>query len=123
MCPCPAAAALPGPDAPDIADHSLKWIRHESRTFNLYRGEEWMSDPCRTCDRQAGGCRRQAHALPGDAARTDPACQLSPDHLPVRDLVDAPRTPAPRPAGAVPVTPPYVYREHPDGRRAARGHP
>lgn len=124
--PCPAAAALPVLDAPDVADHSLKWIWHGSRTFSLYRGEAWMRDPCRTCDLRArdfGGCRCRAHALTGDAARTDPACHLSPDHALVRDLVDAPRTPGPRPAGAVPVTPPYVYRDHPDDHRAARGHP
>ncbi|MET9551676.1 pyrroloquinoline quinone biosynthesis protein PqqE [Streptomyces sp. NPDC006645] len=105
--PCPAAATLPGLHAPNVKDHSLEWIWHESTAFNLYRGEEWMRDPCRGCELRAkdfGGCRCQAHALTGDATRTDPACRLSPDHALVRDLVDA------RTAGAAP---PYIYREHP----------
>jgi pyrroloquinoline quinone biosynthesis protein E len=42
-----------------------------------------MPEPCRSCDRREidwGGCRCQAFALLGDAAATDPACALSPDH-------------------------------------------
>lgn len=117
--PCPAAAALPGLDAPNVKDHCLEWIWHESKAFNLYRGEEWMSDPCRTCDlrtKDFGGCRCQAHALTGDATRTDPACHLSPDHALVRDLVDAA-------IGAAPAAPAYVYRDYPQDHRAAPGHP
>ncbi|MFF2186876.1 pyrroloquinoline quinone biosynthesis protein PqqE [Streptomyces sp. NPDC058155] len=124
--PCPAAAALPGLDAPNVKDHSLEWIWRESRAFNLYRGEEWMSAPCRSCElrtKDFGGCRCQAHALTGDAARTDPACHLSPDHALVRDLVDAPTTPEPPPVGVAPATPAYVYRVHPDDHKTARGHP
>ncbi|MFD5892906.1 pyrroloquinoline quinone biosynthesis protein PqqE [Streptomyces sp. NPDC060366] len=124
--PCPAAAALPGLDAPNVKDHSLEWIWRESRAFNLYRGEEWMSAPCRSCElrtKDFGGCRCQAHALTGDAARTDPACHLSPDHALVRDLVDAPTAPEPLPVGAAPATPAYVYRDHPDDHGTARGHP
>jgi pyrroloquinoline quinone biosynthesis protein E len=92
--PCPAAAALPGLDAPNVRDHQLAWIWRESKAFNAYRGESWMPDPCRTCALRAtdhGGCRCQAYALTGDASRTDPACRHAPDHHLVRDLVDAPR--------------------------------
>ncbi|MFI6079586.1 pyrroloquinoline quinone biosynthesis protein PqqE [Streptomyces sp. NPDC051217] len=124
--PCPAAAALPGLDAPNVRDHSLEWIWHESNAFNLYRGEEWMSDPCRGCElrtKDFGGCRCQAHALTGDASRTDPACRLSPDHALVRDLVDAPRGPGPLTAGALGGAPPYIYRDHPKDHGAAPGHP
>ena len=42
-----------------------------------------MPEPCRSCDRREvdwGGCRCQAFALTGEAALTDPACELSPDH-------------------------------------------
>ena len=42
-----------------------------------------MPQPCRTCDRREidwGGCRCQAFAITGEAARTDPACELSADH-------------------------------------------
>jgi pyrroloquinoline quinone biosynthesis protein E len=66
-----------------------------------------MREPCRSCDRREidwGGCRCQAMALAGDAAATDPACQLSPHHA---ALVDLARTEA----GAEP--PPFVYRRFP----------
>ncbi|REK86986.1 pyrroloquinoline quinone biosynthesis protein PqqE [Streptomyces inhibens] len=96
--PCPAAASIPGLDAPNVRDHRLEWIWVHSRAFTLYRGTEWMRDPCRSCElreKDFGGCRCQAFALTGDAAATDPACRLSPDHALVRDLVDAlPEPPA-----------------------------
>ncbi|MFI0242527.1 pyrroloquinoline quinone biosynthesis protein PqqE [Streptomyces sp. NPDC016845] len=99
--PCPAAASIPGLDAPNIADHSLRWIWEESPAFNTYRGTDWMPSPCRTCDRRTedfGGCRCQAHALTGDATRTDPACSLSPDHPALISLtrVSEPPTIVPR---------------------------
>lgn len=105
--PCPAAAALPGLDAPNVKDHSLEWIWRDSKAFNAYRGEEWMQEPCRGCELRTqdfGGCRCQAYALTGDATRTDPVCSLAPDHALVRDIVD--RTHLPEPA----VAPAYVYR-------------
>lgn len=95
--PCPAAAALPGLDPPNVRDRQLSWIWRESRAFNAYRGDSWMREPCRSCALAAtdhGGCRCQAYALTGDATRTDPACRLSPDHALVRDLVDSARPPA-----------------------------
>ena len=42
-----------------------------------------MSVPCRSDPRRKvdlWGCRCQAFAVTGDAARTDPVCHLSPDH-------------------------------------------
>ncbi|GHG86948.1 pyrroloquinoline quinone biosynthesis protein PqqE [Streptomyces lanatus] len=103
--PCPAAAALPGLDPPNVRDRQLDWIWRESRAFNAYRGDSWMRDPCRSCGLSStdhGGCRCQAFALTGDATRTDPACRLSPDHALIRDLVDSPRPAA---------TPVHAYRE------------
>ncbi|MFJ8634559.1 pyrroloquinoline quinone biosynthesis protein PqqE [Streptomyces sp. NPDC093568] len=90
--PCPAAAALPDLDPPNVRDHPLEWIWDHSRAFTRYRGTDWMPDPCRGCDRRDqdfGGCRCQAYALTGDAARTDPACSLSPDHEVIRALSEA----------------------------------
>lgn len=87
--PCPAAATLPGLDPANVKDHPLRWIWEKSTAFNLYRGTDWMPSPCRTCDRRDqdfGGCRCQAYALTGDAARTDPACSLSPDHAMLTSL-------------------------------------
>jgi pyrroloquinoline quinone biosynthesis protein E len=64
-----------------------------------------MPEPCRSCERREidwGGCRCQAFALTGDAARTDPACALSPD----RELLVVAR-------GGTDETPPdFVYRQH-----------
>ncbi|WP_107450621.1 pyrroloquinoline quinone biosynthesis protein PqqE [Streptomyces silvensis] len=104
--PCPAAAELLGADAPNVRDRPLDWIWRSSPAFTRYRGEDWMREPCRSCELRAvdfGGCRCQAFALTGDAARTDPACHRSPDHGLVRELVEAARGPA------TPDT--YVYRE------------
>jgi pyrroloquinoline quinone biosynthesis protein E len=92
--PCPAAAALPDLDPPNVREHRLAWIWRESKAFNAYRGESWMPEPCRGCALRTtdhGGCRCQAHALTGDAGRTDPACRHAPDHHLVRDLVQGPR--------------------------------
>ncbi|MFI9047359.1 pyrroloquinoline quinone biosynthesis protein PqqE [Streptomyces sp. NPDC053427] len=100
--PCPAAAAIPRLDAPNVRDHDLEWIWNHSQAFARYRGTEWMREPCRSCDLRTtdfGGCRCQAFALTGDAAATDPACRLSPDHHLLRDLVDAPSDPATRGRG------------------------
>ncbi|MFF4402537.1 pyrroloquinoline quinone biosynthesis protein PqqE [Streptomyces sp. NPDC001480] len=96
--PCPASGDLLGPDVPNVRDRSLEWIWTTSPAFNRYRGTEWMSGPCGGCPRletDFGGCRCQAHALTGDAARTDPACALSPDHALVRALAEAPRAESP----------------------------
>jgi pyrroloquinoline quinone biosynthesis protein E len=84
--PCPAAhelaraLRLPGTN---VREHSLEWIWAESPLFQQFRGDQWMPDPCRSCERREidfGGCRCQAFALTGDAASTDPVCHLSPDH-------------------------------------------
>ncbi|MFE7171380.1 pyrroloquinoline quinone biosynthesis protein PqqE [Streptomyces sp. NPDC057616] len=91
--PCPAAASLPDLDPPNVRDHPLAWIWDHSRAFTRYRGTDWMPGPCRGCDRRDedfGGCRCQSYALTGDAARTDPACRLSPDHALIRTLTDGP---------------------------------
>ncbi|TYB45354.1 pyrroloquinoline quinone biosynthesis protein PqqE [Actinomadura chibensis] len=92
--PCPAAYAVPDLGAPNVRERPLGWIWAESPAFNAYRGTAWMGEPCRSCPRREvdfGGCRCQAHALTGDAARTDPACALSPDHDLVRAATEAPR--------------------------------
>jgi PqqA peptide cyclase len=81
--PCHAAEVLPGLAFENVRDKTLEWIWHESDSFRRFRGEEWMHEPCRTCDRRAedfGGCRCQAFLLAGDATVTDPACSLAPAH-------------------------------------------
>jgi len=86
--PCHAAASIASLEFPSVREHALEWIWLKSAAFNAFRGEEWMQDPCKSCperERDFGGCRCQAFALTGDASRTDPACELSPDHPIVRD--------------------------------------
>lgn len=90
--PCHAARVIPGLQFENIAERLLEWIWRESMAFNRYRGEEWMEEPCRSCDRRAvdfGGCRCQAQMLTGDAAATDPVCSLSPMRVRVDALIGA----------------------------------
>jgi pyrroloquinoline quinone biosynthesis protein E len=83
--PCHAAEVLPGLSFENVREKSLEWIWQESESFCKFRGEEWMPEPCRSCDRRGedfGGCRCQAFLLTADANATDPACSLAPaQHL------------------------------------------
>ena len=81
--PCHAAEVLPGLSFENVRDKTLDWIWQESDSFRRFRGEQWMHEPCRTCERRTedfGGCRCQAFLLAGDATVTDPACSLAPTH-------------------------------------------
>jgi PqqA peptide cyclase len=81
--PCHAAEVLPGMNFENVRKRSMQWIWEESPSFQRFRGDEWMSEPCRSCERRSedfGGCRCQAFLLAGDAAATDPACSLAPAH-------------------------------------------
>ena len=103
--PCHAAETLSGMRFPNVDAASLAEIWRNDPAFARFRGTDWMPDPCRGCERREidwGGCRCQAFALTGDAARTDPACALSPDH----ELLAAARTETALPA------PDFVYRQH-----------
>jgi pyrroloquinoline quinone biosynthesis protein E len=91
--PCPAASVITTLPIDNVLSRPLKEIWYDSESFNAYRGEEWMREPCRTCDRRAvdfGGCRCQAFQLLGDAAATDPVCSRSPDRGVVDLLLKAP---------------------------------
>jgi PqqA peptide cyclase len=88
--PCHAAEVLPGLSFESVREKSLEWIWQESESFRKFRGEQWMPEPCRSCDRRAedfGGCRCQAFLLTGNAAATDPACSLAPEHGIVQSAV------------------------------------
>jgi pyrroloquinoline quinone biosynthesis protein E len=81
--PCHAAHTLPGLTFDNVRERSLAAIWTESASFNAFRGEAWMPEPCRSCDKRAvdfGGCRCQAYHLTGNAAATDPTCTLAPSH-------------------------------------------
>jgi len=84
--PCHAAESLTELAFDSVRDASIEAIWRDSPALNLYRGTDWMAEPCRSCEFREidrGGCRCQAFALAGDAAATDPACGRSPLH---RDL-------------------------------------
>jgi len=88
--PCHAAAVIPGLVFDNVRKQSLSWIWTESSAFQKFRGESWMQEPCRSCERRAedfGGCRCQAFLLAGDAAATDPVCSLSPRHESVLQVI------------------------------------
>ena len=81
--PCHAAGVIPGMVFDNVRDHSLQTIWSDSSAFQRFRGESWMQEPCRSCERRTedfGGCRCQAFLLTGDAAATDPVCSLAPTH-------------------------------------------
>jgi pyrroloquinoline quinone biosynthesis protein E len=87
--PCPtASSAIPDLRFENVRARDLDWIWRESESFNRFRGTEWMPEPCQSCPQREidfGGCRCQAALLTGNAANTDPVCELSPN----RARVDA----------------------------------
>lgn len=93
--PCHLAHTLPGLTFDNVQDRSLEDIWHQSPGFTAFRGEQWMPEPCKSCDRRAqdfGGCRCQAFHLTGNATATDPACGLSPQHSLITDARRAAQT-------------------------------
>ena len=81
--PCQTAREISGIKFENIRDKSLEKIWFESESFCMFRGTDWMPEPCRSCPQKMkdfGGCRCQAFLLTGDVAATDPVCSLSPHH-------------------------------------------
>ncbi len=121
--PCHAAQVIPGLSFENVKNRGLREIWERSAAFQKFRGEGWMQEPCKTCDRRGldfGGCRCQALLLAGDASATDPVCSLAP----LRPKVDAilaglnlisdsvaagPAAPAPEPL----TRPSWLYRPNP----------
>ncbi|MBV1829528.1 pyrroloquinoline quinone biosynthesis protein PqqE [Komagataeibacter sp. AV436] len=103
--PCHAAETIPNVAFPDVKHDTLDHIWREAPLFTMFRGTDWMPQPCRSCDQREkdwGGCRCQALALAGDAAATDPVCSRAPDHERVKAVLDTlPATP-----------PPFRYRRY-----------
>jgi PqqA peptide cyclase len=103
--PCQAATSITTLPFDSVREHSLEWIWTSSEAFQAFRGQGWMREPCRTCERRSldhGGCRCQAFMLTGDARNADPVCTLSPQRRQIDEaLAEVPDD------GAVPA---YVYR-------------
>ena len=85
--PCPtASSAIPDLRFENVRARELDWIWRESESFNRFRGTEWMPEPCQSCPQREidfGGCRCQAALMTGEAANTDPVCDLSPNRASV----------------------------------------
>jgi pyrroloquinoline quinone biosynthesis protein E len=112
--PCHAAGVIPNMQFDNVRQHSLDWIWRESAAFRRFRGEDWMPEPCRSCDRRSedfGGCRCQAFLLTGDEKATDPVCTLAPQHGVVEQALAQIKSGAP--VAAVPLTGSWVYRPNP----------
>ena len=121
--PCHAAQIIPGLKFENVKDRGLREIWENSAAFQKFRGEDWMQEPCKTCDRRAldfGGCRCQALLLAGDATSTDPVCSLAPQR-PKVDAILAAVNLAPvsvepglaSPASAPLTRPDWLYRPNP----------
>jgi pyrroloquinoline quinone biosynthesis protein E len=128
--PCHAAQVIPGLSRENVKARSLREIWEHSAAFQKFRGEDWMQEPCKTCDRRGqdfGGCRCQALLLAGDAAATDPVCSLAPLRPKVDTILAAVNRAivsvgaglvCPDPVGAPPATEPlarpsWLYRQNP----------
>jgi pyrroloquinoline quinone biosynthesis protein E len=95
-----------------VREQSLAAIWRDAPAFARFRGTDWMPQPCQSCDRREidwGGCRCQAFALTGDASRTDPACEKSPDHGMMLVAV----------AARSATVPDFVYRRYANATQAA----
>jgi len=117
--PCHEARMLPGLDFPNVREHDLRWIWHDSPAFNRYRGDEWMKEPCRSCPEKSkdyGGCRCQAYLLTGDAANADPVCDKSPHHALITQAVERAR----QTGAGVETKPVLFYRDDENSRTLSR---
>ena len=109
--PCHAAQIIPGLHFENVKDRSLREIWENSAAFQKFRGQAWMQEPCKSCDRREldfGGCRCQALLLAGDASATDPVCSLAPTRAKVDAILEAANKPA-----APLTTPAWLYRPNP----------
>lgn len=120
--PCHAARVIPGLSFENVKSRSLREIWEDSDAFQRFRGEAWMQQPCKTCDRRSqdfGGCRCQAFLLAADANATDPVCSLAPQRHKVDAILaelNASRSEDARtaPPATVQITKPaWLYRPNP----------
>lgn len=111
--PCHAAQIIPGLTFENVKDRSLREIWEHSAAFQKFLGENWMQEPCKTCDRREqdfGGCRCQALLLAGDATATDPVCSLAPQRPKVDAILTGMNA---APPAQLFVKPSWLYRPNP----------
>jgi len=113
--PCHAAKIIPGLRFDNVKQRSLREICEPSEAFQEGRGEDWMQEPCKICDRRTldfAGCRCQALLLAGEAAATDPVCFLSPQRPRVDAILAGIATPTATLNESL-TKPPWLYRPNP----------
>lgn len=111
--PCHAAQVIPGLRFANVQSKALREIWDSSGAFQKFRGEEWMREPCRTCDRRTqdfGGCRCQAFLLAGNAAVTDSVCTLTPQRAIVDKIIATTNAASPAAIGTKSA---WLYRTNP----------
>ena len=111
--PCHAAGIIPSLTFENVKNRSLREIWNHSEAFQKFRGEGWMQEPCKSCDRRTqdfGGCRCQALLLAGDASATDPVCSLAPQRPKVDAILAAVNNSSPV---REPVKNTWLYRPNP----------
>jgi PqqA peptide cyclase len=117
--PCHAARVIPSLSFENVKNRSLREIWEESGAFQKFRGESWMQEPCKTCDRRTqdfGGCRCQAFLLAADSSATDPVCSLAPQRPKVDAILNAINSAGAElaPPAATPLTKSdWLYRPNP----------
>jgi PqqA peptide cyclase len=113
--PCHAARVIPGLEFENVKARALREIWESSEAFRKFRGESWMQEPCKSCDRRGqdfGGCRCQALLLTGNATATDPVCRLAPERSKIDLILAEINNGAHAPAG-VPRKADWLYRPNP----------
>jgi pyrroloquinoline quinone biosynthesis protein E len=115
--PCHSARVLPGLEFPNVRENGLEWAWNESPAFSKYRGNDWMKEPCRSCDekeKDLGGCRCQTYLLTGDAELADPVCSKSPKHDLILQAIEEAKNPQLQ-------AQPIVFRNDKNSRRLVDG--
>ena len=111
--PCQAAREIRGLKFENVRNKPLEKIWFESESFCIFRGTDWMPEPCRSCPQKLidfGGCRCQAFLLTGNAAVTDPVCSLSPNHNIIEQAIEDTEKESPRK---------WIYRNEDESKRLA----
>jgi len=111
--PCHAAQVIPGLAFENVRDRSLCEIWEQSATFQKFRGEAWMQEPCKNLRPPRAGFRRlplPGIAPRGDAAATDPVCSLSPLHSKVDAILAGINTAT---SAQIFAQPSWLYRPNP----------
>jgi PqqA peptide cyclase len=115
--PCHAARVIPDLQFDNVRARNLRDIWSDSQAFQKFRGQSWMQEPCKSCERREqdfGGCRCQALLLTGDASATDPVCSLSPQRTKVDAILNALNVPERLSVTTVvPAKIDWVYRPNP----------